>query len=102
MVGRSPRWSSGYPRILLALVLEFDCHRGEILNLLAKMPKKDQLLRTPSSVGMHNSTRVDEGRKCLILLAIKMNARTVVGRGDEGPLCDPGSYYWEGARGSAR
>ena len=58
---RSPRWSinSGYPRILLALVLEFDAHRGEIL-------KKDQLLRAPtinSSVGRHNSTRVDEGRK---------------------------------------
>ena len=29
----SPRWSGGYPRILLfiALVLEFDPHRGEIL-----------------------------------------------------------------------
>ena len=27
---RSPRWPSGYPRILLALVLEFDSHRGEI------------------------------------------------------------------------
>ena len=26
---RSPWWSSGYPRILLALVLQFDSHRGE-------------------------------------------------------------------------
>jgi len=31
------------------------------LNLFAKI-KKDQLLRAPS-VGKHNSTRVDEGRK---------------------------------------
>ena len=48
----------------LALVLEFDSRRGEILNLFAKVQKKDQLLRTPSSVGRHNSARVDEGRKC--------------------------------------
>ena len=48
-----------------------------------------------------NSTRVGEGRKCRLLLAIKKtNAHTVVGRGEEGPLCDPGSEftYWEGAR----
>ena len=39
---RSPRWSinSGYPRIVLALVLEFDSHRGEILALFAKMLEK--------------------------------------------------------------
>ena len=39
---RSPRWSSGYPRIqlLIAFVLEFDSHRGEILHLFAKMQKK--------------------------------------------------------------
>ena len=55
------------------------------------MQKKDPLLRAPSSVGRYNSTRVDEGRKCRILLATKMKARTVVGRGEEGPLCDPGS-----------
>ena len=37
----APRWSSGSPRILLALVLEFDSHRGgEILTLFAKMGKK--------------------------------------------------------------
>ena len=28
---------------VLALVLEFDSHRGEILNLFAKIIKKDQL-----------------------------------------------------------
>ena len=57
------------------------------------MQKKDQLLRAPSSVvGRCNSTRVDEeGRKCWILLATKLKARTVVGRGKKGPLCDPRS-----------
>ena len=58
---RSPRWTSGSPRMLLVLIREFECRRGEILNLFAQI-KKDQLLRAPS-VGKHNSTRVDEGRK---------------------------------------
>ena len=56
-------WSSGYPRIPLALVLEFYSHRGEILSIFAKCKKEDQLLRLLSSVGKHNSTRVDEERK---------------------------------------
>ena len=30
--------------------------------------------------------------------AIKMKARTVVGRGGEGPLCDPGSELLLGGR----
>ena len=47
--------------MLLALVLEFESHRGEILKLFAKN-KKDQLLRAPS-VGRRNFTRVDKGRK---------------------------------------
>ena len=37
-VNRSPRWSSGNPRMLLqivVLVLEFESRRGEILNLFA-------------------------------------------------------------------
>ena len=46
------------------------------------------------------STRVDEGRKCWIILAVKMKARTEVGREEEGPLCDPGSELLLG--GSAR
>ena len=60
----------------------------------------DQLLRAPSSVGRYISTRVDEGRKCWILPAIKMKARAEVGREEEGPLCDPGSELLLG--GSAR
>ena len=34
---RSPRWTSGNPRMLLVLVREFESRRGEILN---KFPKK--------------------------------------------------------------
>ena len=48
----------------VALVVEFDSHRGEIILYLQKCNKKDQLLRVPSSVGRYNSMRVDEGRKC--------------------------------------
>ena len=47
-----------------------------------------------------NSTRVDEGRKSLIILAIKVKARTVVGTGDGGLggyVTPDLSYYWEGA-----
>ena len=36
---RSPRWSSGYPRMLLALVLESESRHGDILNLVAKIKK---------------------------------------------------------------
>ena len=54
-------WSSGNPRILLVLVREFESRRGGALKLLAKI-KTDQLLRAPG-VGIHYSTRVDEGRK---------------------------------------
>ena len=57
---RSPRWSSGSPRMLLVLVREFESRRGEILNLFAKV-RKDQLLRAPR-VCNRNSTGVDEGR----------------------------------------
>ena len=32
----SSRWCSGYPRMLLVLVLEFESRRGEILHLFAK------------------------------------------------------------------
>ena len=54
-------------------------------------------------MGTYNSTRIDEGRKCLILLAIKVTACTVVGTGVEGALCGPESelYCWEG-KSSAR
>ena len=73
--------------MILTLVLAFDFHRGEISLLVQKCKKRiNQLLKAPSSVGRHNSTRVDEGRKCEFLLPIKMKARTVVGRGEEGRL----------------
>ena len=50
-------------------------------------------------VGRHDSTRVDEGRKCCSILAMKkMKARTVVGRGWKGPLCDPGPELLLGGR----
>ena len=49
-------------------------------------------------MGRNNSTRIDEGRKCQILLAKKIRACTVVGMGEESPVYHPGSelYYWEG------
>ena len=59
---------SGNPRMLLVLVLEFESRRGEILNIFAKIEEEKEkkgsteLLRA-RSVGKHNSTRVDEGRK---------------------------------------
>ena len=37
MITRSPRWTSGSPRMLLVLVREFESRRGEILNLFAKI-----------------------------------------------------------------
>ena len=58
----SHRWTSGSPRMLVELVREFESRRGEIMNLFAKIKKKDQLLRAPS-VGKHNSTRIDEGSR---------------------------------------
>ena len=51
----------------------------------------DQLLRALSGARTHNSTRFDEGRNAEFLSRRKMKAHTVVGRGEEGPLCDPGS-----------
>ena len=58
---------------------------GEIFNLLAKIKKKDQLLKSPS-VGKHNSTRGDEGKKELKSSRdMKCEARTVVGRGGAEP-----------------
>ena len=59
--------------LLIVLVREFESRRGEILNLCAKI-KKDQLLRAPS-VGKHNSTRVDEGRKEELKYSRAKNAR---------------------------
>ena len=58
---RSPRWSSGNPRMLLVLVREFESRRGEILTFFATK-KKDQLL-SASSVGKHNSIRRESTRQ---------------------------------------
>ena len=44
-----------------------------------------------SSVGRQDSMCVDEGKKGWSLLAIKMRARTVVGRRDKSQLRDTGS-----------
>ena len=90
---QSPRWSSGYPRMLLKLVLGFESHVGRTFwRLFAKKKKQRNLmLRAPSSVSKRNSMRVNEGRKGSSLIATKMRARTVVGRGEKSLLSDPGS-----------
>ena len=54
--------------------------------------------------GVYNSTGIDEGRKKLIiLLAIKVKARTVMwGGGRRARYVTPDlSYYWEGGRARA-
>ena len=77
--------------MLLKLVLGFEPHVGRSLEYICKMKnQRNQLLRAPSRVGWHDSTRIDEGRKCWSLLAIQTEARTVVGE-EESPLSDPGS-----------
>ena len=97
----SLRWTSGSPRMLLVLVREFESRRGEILNLFAKIKKKDQLLRAPS-VGKRNSTRVDERRKSWNLLAIKCKGRTSWVGSEKSLLCDPGSELRLGGKGENR
>ena len=50
--------------LLIVLVREFESRHDEIFDLFAELKRKDKLLRAPmNSVGKHNSTRVDEGRK---------------------------------------
>ena len=47
-------------------------------------------LQAPTSVFTHNPTRVDEGRTLLKSCRDKnLKTRTVVGRGEECPLCSP-------------
>ena len=77
--------TNGFPECFV----KSSCTRAGCAKMQNK--KKDQLLKAPinSSVGRCKSTRVDEGRKCRIILAIKMKARTVVGKGEEGPLGHP-------------
>ena len=47
--GRSPRWTSGSPRMPLVLIRGFESRRGKILIFFAKIKKKDQLLRASSA-----------------------------------------------------
>ena len=86
LIKRIPgKWSSGYPRIPLALVLEFDSHRVEILNLFEKMQKKmDRLLKAPSIVGIHNSTS-QRGKKMLNFSRDKKEGTYRSGEGRGGP-----------------
>ena len=71
------------------------------MSLFAKMKnQRNELLRTPSSMGRQNSMRVDEGRNSWNLLAIKMKARTVVGRGEKSLLVTLDlSYVYGGRKG---
>ena len=77
--------------MLLALLLEFESHRGDISNFIGKN-EKGSTAESAYGVGRRNSTR-DEGRKCSSLLGIKMRGtnRSIVGRGEERLLFDPGS-----------
>ena len=100
---RSPRWTSGSPRMLLVLVREFESRRGEVLIYLQqqKKRKEDQLLRAPS-VSKHNSTRVDEGKKSWNRLAIKNARHEPHWGGGKSLLRDPGSELRLGGRDNRR
>ena len=65
--------------LLFVLVRELESRRGEISFIFCKN-EEDQVLRAPS-VGKHNSTRVDEGRKGWNLLAIKVRYTNRSGQG---------------------
>ena len=69
------------------LVLEFESRRGEVLNLFTKI-KDDQPVKAPS-VGRHNSTQVDKGRKSWNFLAIKTQGTNSSGEGEEEPAVWP-------------
>ena len=76
------------------LVLDFESRCGEMLNFFAKIKKIGSTAGSAYSVGRHDSTRVDEGRKRLNLLAIKIQGTNGSGEGGEEPvLCDPGSEF---------
>lgn len=52
-------WSSGYPRISLfiALIAEFEFHRGETVNFQKEKRKRDQLLKAWVGAIRRESTR---------------------------------------------
>ena len=82
-------------------VREFESRRGEILNFFAKKKEKKRIkcLRA-RSVGKHNSTRVDEGRRRRNLLVIKIQGTNRSGeRGGRACYVTPDlSYDKEGER----
>ena len=74
---------------MIELVLGLNSHLDRIFEFICTNKNhRNQLLRAPSSVGSHNSMRVDEG---IAGPAIKLKARTVVGRGEKSLLRGHGS-----------
>ena len=105
----SPRWSSGYPRILLAFILELDSHRCEILKLFAETWKKERK-KGPATYWERRAawvdTKFDASRRGKKMLNSSRDKNEGVsyrrGEGGEGPatwpIPDLRYYYWEGAR----
>ena len=77
---RSPRWFSGYPRMLLLieLVLQLESHVGPNFEFICKV-NRDRQLRAPRSVGRHNLMRVDEGRRGSSLVAMEIKGTYLSG-----------------------
>ena len=70
---------------ILGLVLGSKFSWVGLLSLFARINKRNQLLRAPSSVGKRDSMRVDEGRKGRRLLAIRMKGTYRSGEGGGEP-----------------
>ena len=87
---RSPRCTSGSPRmpLLIVLIREFESRRDEILNLLAKIWKRSNCWERLAWVSTirRESTREERAE---IFSRKKCKARTVVGRGGEEPATWP-------------
>ena len=64
------------------LVLDFESRSGEMLNFFCQN-KNGSTAGSAYSVGRHDSTRVDEGRKRLNLFAIKMQGTDRRGEGEK-------------------
>ena len=86
------------------LVLGFESHRGEVLNVLAKKRKrrKDQLLRALHMAWVEaHFDASHRGSKCAEVFT-RQNARHVLGRVEESLVCDPGSELQLGGREKRR
>ena len=102
-ISRSLRWPSGYPRMLLlvVLVMESESHRGEILKLSAKILAVQKKGSTKCSMLLKRASGVDTStliqreltreERAEVFSRSKRKARTVVGRKENSLLCDPGS-----------